>query len=135
MSVSIKLSRTGCLGPCPIYTMTIHSAGKVFWEGEMFVKVVGKAEWDLTKEKISAIEKIIDEFKYFEISKGQSGNGRVTCMPSCITSVELKSGRYKTIDHYHGDDAWPKELTKFEDKIDRIAGTKKYIGKATDWMQ
>ena len=39
---SIGLQRTSCYGPCPIYTVTIDARGMVTYEGERFVRVVGR---------------------------------------------------------------------------------------------
>src|SRR5687767_7228751 len=39
---SIRLQRTSCFGPCPVYTVTIDSRGTVTYDGEEFVRVVGR---------------------------------------------------------------------------------------------
>ena len=38
----IRLQRTSCYGPCPIYTVAIDARGTVTNEGERFVRVVGR---------------------------------------------------------------------------------------------
>ena len=38
----IRLQRTECLGECPIYTVTIDARGTVTYEGEKFVRVIGR---------------------------------------------------------------------------------------------
>ncbi|MGI8670256.1 MAG: hypothetical protein ACR2J3_10500, partial [Aridibacter sp.] len=59
---------------------------------------------------------------------------QVTDNPSAITSIQI-NGEKKSIDHYHGcregDDDFEKELsklTKLENKIDEIVGTKRWFG-------
>jgi hypothetical protein len=38
----ISLQRTSCYGPCPVYTVKIDARGSVTYEGEKFVRVVGR---------------------------------------------------------------------------------------------
>ena len=36
----MRLQRTSCLGPCPIYVVTIDARGMVTYDGDRFVRVV-----------------------------------------------------------------------------------------------
>ena len=38
---SITLERTGCVGDCPDYKVTIHEDGSVLYEGRAYVRVEG----------------------------------------------------------------------------------------------
>src|SRR5262245_13102887 len=47
-SVLASLTETGCFGSCPVYTVTIYADGRVLYEGNAFVKVVGQRSNQLT---------------------------------------------------------------------------------------
>ena len=46
----IRLQRTSCFGPCPIYTVTIDARGTVTFDGERFVRVVGRKTMQIRRQ-------------------------------------------------------------------------------------
>ena len=124
----VCLERTGCFGSCPIYTVEIHSDGSVRYFGRMFVEKTGPHEWIIDEVAVDAINAVIRKYGYFSIEAGEDLM-ITTDMPSCITSVLLEDGSSKEIDNYHGSSAYPKILQRFENRIDEITGTRKYVGR------
>ena len=53
---------------------------------------------------------------------------KVTDLPYVITSITI-GGQTKTVNHYHGDDSAPQQLTDLESKIDEIVNSKQWTGK------
>jgi uncharacterized membrane protein len=51
----IRLQRTSCYGPCPIYTVTIDAGGTVTYEGERSVRVVGRRTAQIETSTIARI--------------------------------------------------------------------------------
>ena len=122
----ITLERTRCLGDCPIYKVTVLDSGKVEWFGEEFVAKKGKHEWEISEEQIRELTLLFAKHDYFSF-KEQYVDIMMTCFPTCITSLEYPDGRFKKVEHYHGDTSSPKELGALENEIDRLIGTKEYI--------
>jgi hypothetical protein len=51
----IRLQRTACFGPCPIYTVTIDARGTVTYEGERSVRGVGRRTALIDKSTVAAL--------------------------------------------------------------------------------
>lgn len=129
----ITLERTACFGSCPMYNLTITSDGKVTFEGHRFTKVTGEARGKISKR---AFRGLVTEFKrigYFSLPDNYSpGTPQcphlMTDMPSANTSLRLK-GKTKAVAHYYGCGTSGKlpQLTALETKIDKVAGTQKWI--------
>ena len=123
----VSLERTACYGRCPIYKVTVLRDGTVLWEGERFVKVTGKATAKLSAESLLALGQELKLADVFAL-RDKYESYDVTDNPSAIVSVD-DGKRKKTIHHYHGDASSPKALYELEDKIDRIVGSARWIGK------
>lgn len=125
---SITLQRTPCFGSCPVFSLVIFSDGHVLFDGEHFVSEKGKHSWTIDAETISALNEAIWKHGYFTmIEKAEAVE--ITCLPTCITTVLMDDGAYREINHDYGCNKFPKKLDAFENKIERIVGAKKYIGK------
>jgi len=57
----------------------------------------------------------------------EPGNEFITDQSSCITTIKYLDGESKEINHYYGHVLIDDSLTAFENKIERIIGTKKYV--------
>jgi len=111
----ITLGRTACYGEYPVYTVKIYHSGQIDWHGEMFVEKVGRYTWTISSKKITELASLCKKYDYFSF-KDNYKEYEITDNPSYITSIQYKDGRYKQVNHYHGDFKAPEELTKFEKK-------------------
>lgn len=138
---SLELSRTSCYGSCPIYPLRADSSGIVEFEGVDFTEVKGKVETRLSDEEIKKISDEIQKSKFFTLDNDYGYESKncqwiLTDQSGVFLTIEI-DGRKKTIDHYQGCQLetgfWQKspleELSKLENKIDEIVGTKQWIGK------
>nr|MBP7654307.1 hypothetical protein [Candidatus Dependentiae bacterium] len=121
----IKLSRTACYGPCPIYDLEISADGNVDYTGNGFVSVNGNVSWKLDTEQIKQLNEIIQRYDYFNI-KARKITSSHTDAPGCITSVKMKDGRFKKINNYYGEDKYHGKLRRFEWRIDEITGADRF---------
>ncbi len=129
----ITLERTMCLGTCPDFKVSIHWHGKVRYLGRMYVEETGVHRWQLEPSQIEAINRLIKKTNYFELKS--TPQMWCTDMPSCITTVEMKDGRKREIDHYLQDeDEWPKALRYFERRLEEIIRLQPYVGENLDLM-
>ncbi|GBE90828.1 DUF6174 domain-containing protein [Nostoc cycadae] len=121
----ITLQRTACFGACPIYTITIFPDGRVVYEGERFVKVVGKRTAKISPQAVRRLVAEFDKVNYFSLPSNYQGGP--TDLPSAITSLTL-GRQQKTVNHYLGSPNAPQALTALENKIDAVVNSQRWIG-------
>ena len=125
----IRLERTSCYGPCPIYTVTIDARGTVTYDGAKHVRVVGRrtAQVDpaVTTKLLAGAERIRffdlrDAYRVIEHSDGSVSGP--TDLPTRIVTITV-NGRTKRVEDYVGA---PDSMGEFEHDIDEAAGTKRW---------
>jgi len=127
MFKKITLSRSSCYGTCPAYKLEIYSDGKVKYEGHSFVKVTGTKTWQIDEKAIKKLNKLITDYGYLNMQKNENPDSFTTDLPTITTFVEMMNGEKKTISNYHGLDDWPDKLKDFEDEIDEIVNSSKFV--------
>src|SRR4051812_11634734 len=127
---SIRLQRTSCFGPCPIYTVTIDARGTVTYEGERFVRVVGRRTARVDTSVVAGLLAKAKSIRFFEMRDAyrviENPDGTVTSvtdLPTRFVSVTV-NGRTKKVEDYV---AAPDSLAEFEREIDAAAGTKRWV--------
>jgi hypothetical protein len=134
MFKKIIFERTMCYGSCPIYKVEIYNDGLVKWNGIGYVSKIGEYEWNLSAKKIDKLSNLIQQFN-FQNYEYRTLDGFATDHPNCIITIEYLDGFDKEIDHYLGDqleedyliESEEISLFDFENKIEQIVGTRKYI--------
>ncbi|MBD2439547.1 DUF6174 domain-containing protein [Nostoc sp. FACHB-110] len=128
-SGTITLQRTACFGTCPIYKITIFPDGRVVYEGERFVKVVGKRTARISPQAVRKLVAEFDKLNYFSLSDNYQGGP--TDQPSAITSLTIGK-QQKTVNHYLGSPNASQALTALENKIDAVVNSQRWIGSKND---
>lgn len=123
--VEIILERTTCYGTCPSYRIIISDDGTVTYEGYKYVMVEGKQVSSISQEQITELLTEFEQIDFYSLPDYTTRH--VTDMPYAILSLNIDSDA-KTIKHYFGDPAAPKELFLLEKKIDEIVDSKQWIG-------
>ncbi|MCC5636771.1 DUF6174 domain-containing protein [Nostoc sp. CHAB 5844] len=121
----ITLQRTACFGACPIYKITIFPNGRVVYEGERFVKVVGKRTARISPQAVRRLVAEFEKVNYFSLANNYQGGP--TDLPSAITSLTVGK-QQKTINHYLGSPNAPQALTALENKIDAVVNFQRWVG-------
>lgn len=119
--VVITLDRTPCFGTCPAYHVAIYGNGTVMYEGRAFVAVEGAQKSQIPPQ---AVKDLVGEFYsagFFSLRDRYEE--QITDLPSQTTSITLL-GVTKTVYRYGLE---PQRLTMLEDKIDKVAGTAKWV--------
>ena len=126
----IRLQRTSCFGPCPIYTVTIDARGTVTFDGERFVRVVGRKTMQISTSTVATLLARAERIRFFEmrdayrvIENPDGTVGMVTDLPTKFVTVTV-NGRTKKVEDYV---AAPDSLAEFEREIDAAAGTKRWV--------
>lgn len=127
---SIRLQRTSCFGTCPVYTVTIDARGTVTYDGERFVRVVGRQTAQIEPSVVAGLLAKADAIGFFQMRDAyraiEHPDGTVTIvtdLPTTIVTVTV-NGRMKQVIDYV---AAPEALAEFEREIDAAAGTKQWV--------
>jgi len=142
----VSLKRGPCYRYCPAYTVTVMADGTVRYEGRSWVKVVGKRTKRLGPVRMKQIRKAIADVRFFELRdqyESEEDGCQAIWTDSDSAVVVLKAGGVtKTVIRYdgcreRGDEndpskmlgaPYPRRLAEFEDTLDRIIGTREWVG-------
>jgi uncharacterized protein DUF6438 len=126
----ISLHRTSCFGPCPVYTVTIDARGRVTYEGEKFVRVVGRQTARIDTSLVAKLLAHAERIHFFDlrdayrtVENPDGSTTMVTDLPSKIVSITM-NGRTKRVEDYFGA---PDVLQEFEAAIDEAAGSNRWV--------
>jgi hypothetical protein len=129
----ITLQRHSCELRCPVYKVVLFADGTVIYDGQYIVRRQGLI---LDHVEPEMLRKLIDAAKalnYFSLNSEYGFHETTSCdsiklsMPIVSTSVTT-AGESKGIIHHHRCvGAIPAQLTAFEDEIDKIANTARWV--------
>lgn len=126
----IRLQRTSCYGPCPIYSVTIDARGTVTYDGERLVRVVGRQTAHIDPTAVATLLAKAESIGFFRmrdayrvIENPDGSEVMVTDLPTTFVTVTA-GGRTKKVEDYI---AAPDALASFERDIDAAAGTKRWV--------
>ena len=123
--VVMTLSRSGCYGTCPAYSVEIHGDGTVLYKGDGFVVVTGEHRDHLSADQVSEILEAFRKADYFSLEDKYFYS--VTDCPTYETSFRVDNV-FKSVTDYVGDEAgMPESVTDLEETIDRVTDTPKWI--------
>lgn len=123
--VEIYLSRGMCFGNCPVYSLLITGNGDLIYTGEYYVKVKGVVKTKISPDKVLKIIKRSFEIDFFNLKDEYLGEKLiVTDLPLYTISIKIKD-KIKTVYDYLES---PAKLRSFEDFIDKICESHKWIG-------
>jgi len=122
---SIKLSRSGCYGTCPSYSVVIHGDGKIEFHGGRYVSIPGDHQARIAPE---AAARLLERFRaagFFEFKANYVAS--VTDNPTYCLELAVGAKR-KTITDYVG--TWvgmPTLVSELEDAVDETAGADRWV--------
>lgn len=124
----IRLHRTACYGPCPVYVVTLYDDGEVVWEGLEFVNRIGPAHSRISGKTVQRLIERFEDMDLDGVPEDHPGYGRCATdsASSVIESSSPRATRKAT--HYYGcRGAKLAALGLFEKRIDRAADSKAFI--------
>jgi len=126
----IHMQRTSCFGTCPIYAVTIDGRGAVTYDGERFVRVVGRQTARIAPSFVARLLASAERIHFFDLRDAYRGiensDGTVTSvtdLPTTIVTITV-NGRTKRVEDYVGA---PDILAPFERDIDEAARTTRWV--------
>ena len=126
----IQLQRTSCFGTCPVYVVTIDARGTVTYDGEKFVRAVGRQTARIAPASVATLLASAERIHFFDLPNAyrviRNPDGTETSvsdLPTTIITITV-NGRTKRVEDYIGA---PASLGELERQIDEAAGTRRWI--------
>ncbi len=128
--VSITLEHLGCTGACPAFSVEIHGDGTVIYDGRNYVKVKGKREHKIPKEKVAELVREFYKANYFSLKDeyGEySGPGLSIAVKTLgvATSISIGGKKKSVYECFRA----PQALKDLEIKIYRISEVPQYVSR------
>jgi Domain of unknown function (DUF6438) len=122
---SIRLSRSGCYGSCPAYSVTISGDGTVSYQGGRSVSIAGEHTARVSPETARQLLDYFRKANFFDVQNEYRAH--VTDNP--VYRLELIVGTTrKTVTDYVGE--WvgmPAAITHLEDAVDQVVDTARWV--------
>jgi len=117
--------RTGCLGACPAYRITVHENGVLLFQ-RLRDEAGGNDREPLRGRRLSRRE-LASLTRAFESAgfASMSDYDRDDCTDYQMVTIEWRG---HTVVHYWGDQHAPKGLYDLEGTFDRIADSRRWLG-------
>jgi TonB family protein len=118
----VEISRSGCMGSCPPYSVKVQADGTVAWNGGgLFVKVKGRRE---ARIDANIARNLLEKFRTKEFWS-YCGNYSRNITDSSGTEITVRlGGKTRTISDYA--DSSPDELQQLLLDVDRIADSHRW---------
>jgi ankyrin repeat protein len=124
-AVAMRLSRTGCSGGCPVYSVTIHGDGSIVYVGDHSVSIAGTHNAWISAADFAALLERFRKANFLALK--DSYRSEVTDRPTYYLSINLP-GKTKVVADYAG--GWvgmPAVVTELEDAVDRAADAARWV--------
>ena len=135
VAIDVKLQRTACFGRCPVYTVEIAHDGKITWHGDKNVMTAGEAHADVPPGDLRQIARAVDAARFFDLDEsGQFPSPDSSFVKFCtdtshaIVTVTRAHETHVVDDAHCGSDD-NRRLIELEQLIDKVAGTRDWIGR------
>jgi len=116
----ISIEKTACMGPCPVYKLSIFSDGTLQLSAKKNLELKGEFSSTLTNEELqSLIDKFV-ESDFFAFKESYESN--MTDLPSTFIEFNYEGKSKKILDY----DGAPKELKALEAEVIALL-------KSSDW--
>ena len=108
--IIISLEKTACFGRCPVFKIIIYDNGEASYNGQKFVKKVGKYDLKVSKREI---DKILSKAKKIGFNNLKNEySERITDLPTTYIMINNKK-----IKDYYGAPSKLKDLEKMIENI------------------
>jgi hypothetical protein len=122
VSLRITLERTGCLGSCTIYKLTILGNGNVEYRGYGFVDYCGEYLGHVPQEVVEQLAGLFRNADYFNLFDHYDLGG--ADLPAYTTSIAFDGQSKSVVDGLGERTGMPESVSEIETAIDRLAGPK-----------
>jgi ankyrin repeat protein len=123
-SVKIVLSRTGCFGTCPSYSVEVHGDGAVLYDGHSFVAITGSHRALVSGDVVSEMVGAFRSADYFSLKNKYMWGA--TDLPTYTTSISIDGKTKEVVDYAGQQVGMPESVSKLEETIDRLSGVERW---------
>lgn len=124
-TLRIKLSRGGCYGDCPVYTVEIDGNGRVNWHGYYYTAMTGEQHSTISQEAVRQLVSRFEAANFFAL------DDKYKAVVTDNSEYELSfstSGQGKVVTDYVGEAVgMPRVVKQLEDAVDAVAGTERWV--------
>ncbi|OLE10728.1 MAG: hypothetical protein AUG89_11420 [Acidobacteria bacterium 13_1_20CM_4_56_7] len=117
----VELSRSGCYGECPAYSVRVFEDGDVIWNGKFYVKVRGEKHSRITQETARSLLRRFVAPEFWALNNLYSSG--VTDNPTTTIEVRI-GGKSKRVSDYAK--SAPEFEQSLEDAIDDVVDTHRW---------
>jgi TonB family protein len=121
-SVEIQLRRTGCYGPCPVYSVHLYGDGRVEYRGDRYVGVLGIRNYRVEPSAILDLARKFYEQGFFTLCA--SYRQRATDLPTVSTSIQVES--FSKVVSVYGDRE-PEGLEELDEQVEQVANLNQLV--------
>ncbi|HEY1208252.1 MAG TPA: DUF6438 domain-containing protein [Terracidiphilus sp.] len=123
--IRIELSRSGCFGWCPSYSVSIDGNGEVIFDGGSFVSIPGEHKTHISP---AAVAELLEKFRAANfLGLKDSYRGGVTDNPTYNLTLTLGETKKSIRDYVGGYAGMPSAVTELEMAVDRTADTARWV--------
>ena len=132
-TVSFALERTGCLGRCPGYTVTLHGDGRVEYTGGSYVLVPGP---HVAHVDVKTVRALLDEFRRADfLSARPRYESDTTDGPSQTIKLRYEGKEWQVYSYVGFSAGLPEVIGSLQEKIDKAAGTERWVAGNSETLQ
>jgi ankyrin repeat protein len=125
--ISISLRRSGCLGSCPSYTVTVGTEGIAF-EGDYYVVATGKHRAGADTEEVRQLAAHFVSADFYSMEPKYVAS--VTDCPTYVLAIDI-DGRKQSVEDYVGEwEGMPAVISDLESEVDSFAKTDRWVAGA-----
>lgn len=123
--VRIVLTRSGCFGRCPNYSVELRGDGSVLYTGHSFVDVEGEHRYQVPVPEVAAL---VESARAKDLwSMRPSYRARITDHPTYGLTFDM-GGQIHRIEDYVGQLVGiPAVISEFQDEVDKVARTEMWV--------
>jgi hypothetical protein len=123
----LRLETRGCLGVCPIYSLTVYRDGAFAFDGRRFVVRRGMKRGRLQATELTSLRKALVESGFLTLADHCCDCRERTDHPWSVIQV-TQEGVSKKVEHYHGCSTAPRSVPVLEDAMVTATRALRWIG-------
>lgn len=131
--VVIELERTACLGTCPAFSLRLETSGNVQYEGFHHVQEEGERSGAIDSAVVRRLAGEIVEAGFMTWDEEYRFGGPhcpdpVTDLPSTRLALEVGDRAHRVVID-HGCEGAPDAIHDLADRVERAAGSERWVGR------
>ena len=130
---TVTMQRSGCYGPCPVYTVEISYNGQVTFKGEKFVVSAGEHLGSTPAADLVRLDQAIADIGFFSLREqyqsGEDGCTTWTTDNATVSILVSTGSRQHRVTYYYGCeiDSGP-SIARLSQTIDEVAHARRWVG-------